>query len=107
MTEANISTSPHAYGHNGIGATMGAVWGSPGDPIFFLHHAFVDRMWRKWQIKDDRRVRQITGCISPDGQACNPLTLDTRLSSMGLKEDRVVSDILDINNNLICYLYDY
>jgi hypothetical protein len=25
---------------------------SPGDPLFFLHHAFLDRVWLNWQ--DDK-----------------------------------------------------
>lgn len=83
---------------------MGNVPASPGDPVFFLHHAFVDRMWRKWQVKDDSRLRQINGCATSD---CQPMTLDTKLSSNGLREDVTIGDILDINNNFMCYLYDY
>ena len=37
---------PHAWGHNGIGAVMQDTYGSPADPIFWLHHAFVDRNFR-------------------------------------------------------------
>jgi tyrosinase len=22
---------------------------SPGDPIFFMHHGFVDWQWKRWQ----------------------------------------------------------
>ena len=86
---------------------MRTVYGSPGDPIFFLHHAFVDRMWRKWQIKDDSRLRNINGCATPGDTCTTPLTLDTVLSSKGLREDIRVSDLLDIYNNFMCYLYDY
>lgn len=25
---------------------------SPGDPIFFMHHTWLDRMWSKWQDQD-------------------------------------------------------
>ena len=25
---------------------------SAGDPLFYLHHAWLDRIWRKWQLKD-------------------------------------------------------
>ncbi len=85
---------------------MAEVSASPGDPIFFMHHSFVDRMWRKWQIKDDSRLRTITGCATP-GDDCTPLTLDTVLTSKGVREDIKVSDLLDIYNNFMCYLYDY
>ncbi|KAK7757501.1 hypothetical protein SLS62_000516 [Diatrype stigma] len=104
--ESCSEMGPHAYGHNGIGAVMAEVSASPGDPIFFMHHSFVDRMWRKWQIKDDTRVRSISGCATP-GDNCTPLTLDTKLSSMGMREEVTVGDILDIYNDKMCYLYDY
>lgn len=29
--------------------SMGNVYTSPNDPIFFLHHSNVDRIWAKWQ----------------------------------------------------------
>ncbi|ORY04611.1 Di-copper centre-containing protein, partial [Basidiobolus meristosporus CBS 931.73] len=39
-----IENGPHAAVHRGIGGDM-AVLISPNDPIFFLHHAFVDNIW--------------------------------------------------------------
>ena len=35
---------------------------SPGDPIFFLHHAWLDRLWAKWQAEDPaNRLKDMTG----------------------------------------------
>lgn len=34
-----------------ISTQMGNTYASPGDPIFFVHHAMVDRLWTKWQAK--------------------------------------------------------
>jgi len=35
---------------------------SPGDPIFFLHHAWLDWLWAKWQAQDpSARLRDIAG----------------------------------------------
>ena len=28
---------------------MANVWTSPNDPVFFLHHCNIDRLWEKWQ----------------------------------------------------------
>ena len=39
--------------HNSIHGTMGGhmlAMTSPNDPIFFMHHANVDRLWAKWQL---------------------------------------------------------
>jgi hypothetical protein len=40
---------PHGTVHVNIGGDMG-VMNSPNDPIFFLHHANVDRLWNRWQV---------------------------------------------------------
>jgi tyrosinase len=38
----------HGGVHNAIGGDM-MTSHSPADPIFFLHHANVDRLWAQWQ----------------------------------------------------------
>ena len=35
--------------HNLVGGTM-ATSASPADPIFWLHHAFIDKIWADWQV---------------------------------------------------------
>jgi tyrosinase len=39
----------HGQGHEYIGGDMNGGSPSPNDPIFFLHHAQVDRLWAAWQ----------------------------------------------------------
>jgi len=39
---------PHGWVHNAVGGTM-ATSSSPADPIFWLHHAMVDKIWADWQ----------------------------------------------------------
>ena len=34
---------------------------SPGDPIFFMHHAWLDRLWAKWQAEDPARLQDMGG----------------------------------------------
>jgi tyrosinase len=38
----------HGYIHEAVGGTM-AGSSSPADPLFFLHHANIDRLWSLWQ----------------------------------------------------------
>src|SRR6267378_2401282 len=38
---------PHGWVHNAVGGTMGSSR-SPADPLFWLHHAMVDRLWSIW-----------------------------------------------------------
>jgi hypothetical protein len=42
------SSGGHGGGHNWVGGTM-AGGGSPADPLFWLHHGNIDRLWAVWQ----------------------------------------------------------
>ncbi|ORY68415.1 uncharacterized protein BCR38DRAFT_334658 [Pseudomassariella vexata] len=98
---------PHAYGHNGLGAVMSEVSASPGDPAFFMHHSFVDHMWRMWQTADSEdRLYQING-DSTTTDPKQPLTLAYKLSSMGLRPDVTVQDVMDTTGGYLCYRYSY
>jgi tyrosinase len=37
--------------HGWVGGTMSLITTSPADPLFWLHHAQVDRLWSQWQAK--------------------------------------------------------
>lgn len=41
--------SAHNPVHNAVGGTM-ATSKSPADPIFWLHHAMIDKLWADWQF---------------------------------------------------------
>lgn len=93
----------HAWGHNGIGAVMQDVYASPGDPIFWLHHMFVDRNFRIWQNADSSRTTSING---NDGGG-KPLTLDTYVYMQGIRPDVKIRDILNTMDTTLCYKYNY
>jgi hypothetical protein len=42
---------PHNNVHVNIGGLMGSIQTAAEDPIFFLHHANVDRLWDLWLTK--------------------------------------------------------
>jgi len=42
-----IEGSPHGLPHMNIGFSMSSMW-SPDDPIFWLHHGNVDRLYHFW-----------------------------------------------------------
>ncbi|KAI1815113.1 Di-copper centre-containing protein [Poronia punctata] len=97
---------PHGYGHNGIGAVMAEVSSSVGDPIFFMHHTFVDHTFRIWQNGSPERHKTISGCADKKSP-CTQITLDTKLSSNGLMPDITVGDALTTLSGSLCYRYDY
>lgn len=45
--EGPLENQPHDNVHGGIGGFMGQFL-SPVDPIFWMHHANVDRLWTVW-----------------------------------------------------------
>ncbi|GAP84436.1 putative tyrosinase [Rosellinia necatrix] len=99
----------HAQGHNGVGATMADAIASPGDPAFFMHHLYVDYVFRKWQLGSLTRRTTISGCASNDG--CPPLTLDTVIYMGGICgskcPDLPVRDLIRTLQGQFCYKYNY
>ena len=45
---AALEMGPHNSVHTWVGGNMASA-ASPNDPVFFLHHAMIDRLWAKWQ----------------------------------------------------------
>ena len=39
----------HNHGHSWVGGIMNNTSTSPTDPLFWLHHAEVDRLWSRWR----------------------------------------------------------
>ncbi|RYZ54346.1 MAG: tyrosinase family protein, partial [Proteobacteria bacterium] len=51
---------PHNGVHNSIGGTMSNPFDSPQDPIFWLHHCNIDRIWASWQQRHPDKVLPYT-----------------------------------------------
>lgn len=45
----------HNLVHNAVGGTM-ATSASPADPLFWLHHAFIDKLWEEWKASGDPQL---------------------------------------------------
>jgi tyrosinase len=39
----------HNSGHVWVGGSMGSIPAAPCDPVFWMHHAEIDRIWWQWQ----------------------------------------------------------
>ena len=44
----NVYGTPHGDVHVGVGGWMGSVPTAAQDPIFWLHHCNIDRLWNRW-----------------------------------------------------------
>jgi tyrosinase len=100
----------HNIGHEAMGGTMQDLTISPLDPLFFLHHAFVDRIWWQWQSKNTSRFTDIFGCTIPvwpcPGEFAY-LTPETDLSNWSdLGNAQTFADTLDTRSQRLCYTYD-
>jgi len=52
-SHGQLEALPHNNTHGSIGGFMGMML-SPLDPIFWLHHSNVDRMWEVWKIRQEK-----------------------------------------------------
>jgi hypothetical protein len=57
-----LELSPHNTVHAAIGGQNGNMGGpqSPLDPIFWLHHANIDRLWNRWLALGNGRIDPIS-----------------------------------------------
>ncbi|KAL6853090.1 hypothetical protein ACO1O0_007643 [Amphichorda felina] len=103
----------HGGGHYSVGGTygqMGDLYASPTDPVFFLHHANLDRVWWSWQKRDlPNRLKDISGPIYlmdyTNSQGGN-VTLEFEMT-MGVNAKNItVGDTMDIMGDTFCFTYD-
>ncbi len=86
---------------------MSDVAASPGDPIFFMHHGFIDHNWRAWQAAAASTRTYEVGGFTTTTAPQQPLTLGYVLTSRGLLPDVTVNDVMDSQGGYLCYTYDY
>jgi tyrosinase len=83
------------------------------DPVFFLHHGQLDRVWATWQAHDQRNRNAIAGGVVQDLYHYDahplgtgtPVTEDTVLYMAGIGPDAKVRDMLSTTGGYLCYQY--
>jgi tyrosinase len=95
---------------------------SPNEPLFFLHHANVDRVWAKvrsssllqqilclltvlqWQGRNATRLADYTGFNDPN--KWNTAQITDKMPVMRLADEGpVVKDYMDTRAGPLCYTY--
>ncbi|KAL4252674.1 Di-copper centre-containing domain superfamily protein [Pleurotus pulmonarius] len=95
----------HDGGHLAVGGEMNDEWSSPGDPVFYLHHSNLDRIWWEWQSMDLKaRLRDISGRKSINPPVVN-VTLDFKLKMDVLADVMPIRDVMDLRGRPMCYTY--
>jgi hypothetical protein len=76
------------------------------DPIFYLHHAFLDKLWWQWVgMNLSSRIDDMSGRSTVDMPYVN-VTLDFELGMMKLAPTVTIREVMDIRNALLCYVYE-
>ncbi|GIZ43681.1 hypothetical protein CKM354_000689800 [Cercospora kikuchii] len=103
----------HGGGHYSIGGDPGNdVFVSPGEPIFYLHHAMIDRVWWIWQHTENPFQRQ----FSDEAISGTRTLLDMPPSANATLDDiidfqyaagpaRPIRDFLSTVDGPFCYVY--
>ncbi|KAJ9090144.1 hypothetical protein DSO57_1005315 [Entomophthora muscae] len=82
-----LEAQPHAAPHNNLGGDMSSM-AAPNDPIFWLHHAMIDRIYASWQVNNPNKY-------IPDGED-EPLPVYSQTT---------VKDTFDTRAYPYCYEY--
>lgn len=89
---------------------------SVNDPIFFLHHAMVDKIWWDWQNRDRANFWQFSGgTVSvlddypqfqkyPTG-APPMMSLNSTIMTDGMFPEITVYDVMNTTAGYLCYVY--
>lgn len=80
----------HNWVHVWVGGTMGDVAYAAYDPLFWAHHATVDRLWRLWQLQHTG-VTVIDRNLLDDALAPFPMTVRMTLDVAALGYDYAVA----------------
>ena len=78
------------------------------DPIFYLHHTFLDRVWWQWQERAlPARLTDFAGYNTQYEPATGWVnaTLDDELNMFGIIPNATIRDLMDIRGGRLCYEY--
>ncbi|KAF5022988.1 hypothetical protein F66182_4945 [Fusarium sp. NRRL 66182] len=103
----SLENGPHGAIHQAVGGDLVPAT-SPNDPLFFLHHAQIDRLWWIWQQKNPKqRNSDYSGIriLASGARAEKPASLNDSLPMLGLGPDKLVSELMTTSSSLLNYRY--
>jgi tyrosinase len=98
----------HAAGHFSIGGDAGDFFSSPNDPVFFMHHSMLDRLWWIWQALHLDQAGTIAGTITLfNNPPSRNATLDdvVQTNYLNLETLRLRDLMSTIDGEPFCYIY--
>ncbi|KAK6586432.1 hypothetical protein PZA11_001489 [Diplocarpon coronariae] len=101
---------PHIAGHQATAGVMTDINSSPGDPVFYLHHNYLDRLYWQWQqISATDRMFVVSGntTVTEPATGWEKLTIDYELDMLGAFENVRMKEVMNIQGGYLCYAYEY
>ena len=100
----------HGGGHFTTGGDPGGdIFVSPGDPIFYLHHAMLDRVWFIWQSLDlDKRYYLTTEKLTITGGNMPPsrnASIDDWIDIGPSGDPMKIREFSNTLGGPLCYIY--
>ncbi|KAI0542229.1 hypothetical protein GGR58DRAFT_300870 [Xylaria digitata] len=97
----------HTAGHGVMGGVSGDLFGSPVDPVFFLHHAQVDRIYWIWQALHPFQAKTLAGTITLFNTPPSRDTSPDDLIYLGVNApSKKIGSLLDtLGGDPLCYIY--
>ncbi|TFK17914.1 Di-copper centre-containing protein [Coprinopsis marcescibilis] len=96
----------HGGGHGVVGGELMDPASSPGEPLFYLHHGNLDRIWWKWQSVDPKnRLYALSGPTTQRPPFTN-ITLDFLMPFTSLSPRVAVRDVMDTESEPSCFQYN-
>jgi Common central domain of tyrosinase/Polyphenol oxidase middle domain len=95
--QTNLNGGPHGSVHTTINGNMAFVTTAAQDPVFWLHHANIDRLWEEWRSRCNGRANPT------DAEFLNKTY--TFFDETGTPVSMKGSDVLEISTQL-SYRYD-
>ncbi|KAI0220986.1 hypothetical protein L0F63_004345 [Massospora cicadina] len=90
----SIEGGPHGAVHTGIGGSTGdfSQMYSSNDPLFYVHHAFIDLLWNEWQMRNPSLANTYNGGSASTSNIMRPFNVP-------------VSQVLNTKAAGYCYTY--
>ncbi|KAH8817799.1 monooxygenase [Flagelloscypha sp. PMI_526] len=107
----DLENGAHASVHLSVGGDMVPEW-SPNDPVFFLHHGNIDRIWWMFQQSSPSRATEFNGSrkpYNPFDPVGDPASIDDLLPMYaGFASEVAISEVMQTQGGLdgeLCYTY--
>ncbi|KAA1102057.1 hypothetical protein PGT21_035558 [Puccinia graminis f. sp. tritici] len=106
MIFPDAPSAPHAAIHIFIGGEMPHSVYAANEPLFFLHHAHIDKLWADWQRQDWKNRKRAYHGNNVRGDQTEDASIDDKMPFLGLGgQDPTVLSVMDTTAYPYCYTY--